>query len=58
MKPKLMLSMTNAAKACGMSIRHFRRMYTEKNGKFFQIGRSFFILTKDLEEWKTARASR
>ena len=58
MKPRLMLSLTNAAKDVGMSVRHFRREYTEKNGKFFQIGRSYFILTKDLEEWKQMRASQ
>ncbi len=58
MKPRLMLSITNAAKEVGMSVRHFRRLYTDNNGKFFQVRRSFFILTKDLEEWKAARASR
>ena len=55
---KQFLSIPNAAKAAGVSVRHFRRMYTEKNGKFFQIGRSFFILAKDLEKWKTSEVSR
>lgn len=52
------LNIPNAAKSAGMSIRHFRRTYTERGGKFFRIGRKFFILTKDLDEWKKARASR
>lgn len=53
---KLFMDVESAAKYIGFSVRHFRRIYYEDGkGKFFQIGRRFFVKTEDLEKWNKER---
>lgn len=53
------LSIKNAAKDVGLSLRQFRRIYSERDGRpIATINGKAFVLKKDLEQWKAARESR
>lgn len=49
------LDIPNAAFQAGYSTRHFRRIIEEDHIPVMQIGRKFFIVARDLEEWKSTR---
>ena len=49
------LDIPNAAYQAGYSPRHFRRIIEEDRIPVMQIGRKFFIVTRDLEAWKSTR---
>ena len=49
------LDIPSAAFQAGYSPRHFRRIIEEDRIPVMQIGRKFFIIARDLEEWKATR---
>jgi len=49
------LDISSAAFEAGYSPRHFRRIIEEDHIPVLQIGRKFFILSRDLEAWKTTK---
>ena len=49
------LDIPTAAYEAGYSPRHFRRIIEEDRIPVLQIGRKFFIVTKDFEAWKSTR---
>jgi hypothetical protein len=49
------LDIPSAAYQAGYSARHFRRIIEEDHIPVMQIGRKFFIVTRDLEEWISTR---
>ena len=46
----------SAALAAGYSPRHFRRIIEEQGIPVMQIGRKFFILNRDFENWQLAHS--
>ena len=52
---KRFLNIPSAAKMAGYSSRHFRRIIDENRIPVLQIGRKFFILTRDLEAWQSTQ---
>jgi hypothetical protein len=52
---KHFLDIPSAALQAGYSPRHFRRIIEEDRIPVMQIGRKFFIVTRDLEAWKSTR---
>ena len=48
MKPKMFMTVTDAARYAKLSIRHFRRLY---DGGYCMIARKGFVLTKNLDTW-------
>ena len=57
-RERLFLDIPNAAELAGFSIRHFRRIIEEDRVPIVQIGRKFFILGRDFENWENTRKSR
>src|SRR6185503_4021420 len=53
---KNFLDIPTAALEAGYSPRHFRRIIEEEGIPVLQIGRKFFIVTRDFEAWKSSRA--
>ena len=49
------LDIPTAAFEAGYSPRHFRRIIEEDGIPVMQIGRKFFIVTRDFEAWKTTK---
>src|SRR5499426_3467773 len=49
------LDISSAAYQAGYSPRHFRRIIEEDRIPVMQIGRKYFIVTRDLEAWKSTR---
>ncbi len=49
------LDIPSAAYQAGYSSRHFRRIIEEDRIPVMQIGRKYFIVARDLEEWKATR---
>ena len=49
------LDIPTAAYEAGYSSRHFRRIIEEDRIPVLQIGRKFFIVSRDLEAWKTTK---
>jgi hypothetical protein len=49
------LDLPTAAFQAGYSSRQFRKIIDEDRIPVMQIGRKFFILSRDLEEWKSTR---
>jgi len=49
------LDIPSAAYQAGYSPRHFRRIIEEDRIPVMQIGRKYFIVTRDLEAWKSTR---
>ena len=49
------LDIPSAALLAGYSPRHFRRIIEEDRIPVMQIGRKFFIVSRDLEAWKSTR---
>ena len=43
----------SAANQAGYSSRHFRRIIEEQGIPIMRIGRKFFILGRDLENWRS-----
>ena len=54
-KQKMFLDIPNAAELAGFSIRHFRRIIEEDRIPIVQIGRNFFILGRDFENWQATK---
>lgn len=52
---KNFMDIPTAAFQAGYSPRHFRRIIEEDRIPVMQIGRKFFIVTRDLEAWKSSR---
>jgi hypothetical protein len=52
---KNFLDIPSAAYQAGYSPRHFRRIIEEDRIPVMQIGRKYFIVTRDLEAWKSIR---
>ena len=55
-RPKQFLNIPDAAKQTGYSSRHFRRIIEENRIPVLQIGRKFFILSRDLEACKSSHS--
>jgi hypothetical protein len=49
------LDIPSAAYEAGYSSRHFRRIIEEDHIPVMQIGRKYFIVSRDLEAWKSTR---
>ena len=49
------LDIPTAAHEAGYSPRHFRRIIEEDGIPVLQIGRKFFIVAKDFEQWKSTK---
>ena len=49
------LDIPTAAYEAGYSPRHFRRIIEEDRIPVLQIGRKFFIVSRDLEAWKSTK---
>ena len=49
------LNISSAAFETDYSPRHFRRIIKEDRIPVLQIGRKFFILSRDLEAWKSTK---
>lgn len=49
------LDIPSAAFQAGYSSRHFRRIIEEDRIPVMQIGRKYFIVSRDLETWKSTR---
>ena len=49
------LDIPTAAFQAGYSSRHFRRIIEEDRIPVMQIGRKYFIVSRDLEAWKSTR---
>ena len=54
-KTRNFLDIPSAAYQAGYSPRHFRRIIEEDRIPVLQIGRKFFILSRDLEAWKSTK---
>jgi hypothetical protein len=54
-KTRNFLDIPSAAYQAGYSPRHFRRIIEEDRIPVMQIGRKYFIVTRDLEAWKSTR---
>ena len=52
---KNFMDIPTAAFQAGYSPRHFRRIIEEDRIPVMQIGRKFFIVTRDLEAWQSSR---
>src|SRR5262245_26186700 len=52
---KKFLDIPSAAYQAGYSTRQFRRIIEEDQIPVMQIGRKFFIVAQDLEDWKATR---
>ena len=50
-----LLDIPSAAFQAGYATRHFRRIIEEDRIPVMQIGRKYFIVTRDLEAWKSTR---
>ena len=57
-RPKMFLDVPTAAELAGFSLRHFRRIIAEDHIPIMQIGRKFFILSRDFNSWETTKRSR
>ena len=56
-KEKRFWDIPSAALEAGYSSRHFRRIIEEDRIPILQIGRKFFIISRDLEAWKLTQGS-
>jgi len=54
-RQKYFLDIPTAALQAGYSSRHFRRIIEEDRIPVMQIGRKFFIVASDLQEWIATR---
>jgi hypothetical protein len=52
MRPRTFLDVPTAARMAGFSIRHFRRIIEEDEIPIMQIGRKFFIVAAQFDEWR------
>ncbi len=52
------LDIPTAAEDVGYSVRHFRRILVDDGIPILQIGRKFFVLDSDLQQWKDARKAK
>lgn len=57
-KQRLFLDIQSAAELSGFSLRHFRRIIEEDRIPIVQIGRKYFILGREFENWKNSRKVR
>jgi hypothetical protein len=53
---KNFLDIPTAASQAGYSARHFRRIIEDAGIPVLQIGRKFFIVSRDFEAWKSTRS--
>jgi len=56
-KQKRFWDIPSAANQAGYSSRHFRRIIEEDGIPVMQIGRKFFILGRDFENWQLTRGN-
>lgn len=54
-RPRIFLDMPTAAQLSGLSLRQFMRHIHEDGVPIVQIGRKFFILSRDFEKWERER---
>ena len=52
---RMFLDIPNAAGLAGFSVRHFRRIIEEDRIPIVQIGRKFFILGREFNNWESSR---
>jgi hypothetical protein len=57
-RTKMFLDIPTAAELAGFSIRHFRRIIEEDRIPIVQIGRKFFILGRDFNNWETGKRAK
>ena len=57
-KKRTFLDVPSAARMAGFSIRHFRRIIEEDEIPIMQIGRKFFIVASNFEEWKSKQGQK
>jgi len=54
----MFLDVPTAAEMAGFSIRHFRRIIEEDRIPIMQIGRKFFILSRDFNSWESTKRGK
>ena len=57
-RTKTFLDVSTAARLAGFSIRHFRRIIEEDEIPIMQIGRKFFIVAANFEQWKATHGQK
>ncbi len=57
-RTRTFLDVPTAARLAGFSIRHFRRIIEEDEIPIMQIGRKFFIVAANFEEWRETHGQR
>ena len=57
-RAKMFLDVPTAAGLAGFSIRHFRRIIEEDQIPIMQIGRKFFILSRDFDSWESTKKGK
>ena len=57
-RTKMFLDIPTAAEMAGFSIRHFRRIIEEDRIPIVQIGRKFFILGRDFNNWESNKRAK
>lgn len=57
-KPRTFIDFVDAAKIAGYSTRHFRRFVDDGEIKYTQIGRKFWVLTADLDQWLATHGAK
>jgi len=57
-RTKMFLDIPTAAELAGFSIRHFRRIIEEDRIPIVQIGRKFFILGRDFNNWESTKRGK
>ena len=57
-RSKTFLDVPSAARLAGFSIRHFRRIIEEDEIPIMQIGRKFFIVAANFEQWKATHGQK
>ena len=55
---KMFMDIPTAAELAGFSLRHFRRIIEEDRIPIVEIGRKFFILSRDFTNWEAIRRNR
>ena len=55
---KMSLDIPSAAQLAGFSVRHFRRIIEEDSIRIVEIGRKFFILGRDFDQWKVGNRQK
>jgi hypothetical protein len=57
-RTKTFLDVFTAARLAGFSIRHFRKIIEEDEIPVMPVGRKFFIVASNFEDWKASQGQK